>query len=289
MRNTFEVSHYLRPSTVDEALAAIGHHGTDGIILAGGTNLFLEGSAGAKVAIDIKDLALATIRSNEKVHVGALATVSDIRKAPELTGAYYILKEAADLHGHNLIMHLATIGGNVANAHPVLDFPPCLLALDAVAILRSKRGDRRVPLTDFFVDFKKTVLREDELITDFELGHFSGRSGGAFLKLAWSRVDMAVINLAAVVELAEDGTCSKARIALGTAGPIPFRVEEAEELLVGKRIDDDLIDQAAKVCKARANPVDYFRGSIDYKKHIIEVYAQRGLRTAVSRASEEVQ
>jgi aerobic carbon-monoxide dehydrogenase medium subunit len=288
MQNSFEVSHYLRPKTVDEALLAIDHHGKDGIILAGGTNLFLEGAAGAKVAIDIRALALSTIRRNEHIHIGALATVADIRTAPELKGPYYILKEAADLHGHNLIMHLATIGGNVANAHPVLDFPPCLLALDAVAILRSSSGDRRVPLTDFFVGFKKTALRKNELIADFELGNFSRRSGGAFLKLAWSRVDMAVINLATVIELAEDGTCSKARIALGTAGPIPFRAEEAEALLMGKKIDDILIDQVAKVCKATANPVDYFRGSIDYKKHIIEVYAQRGLRSAVSRATEEV-
>jgi aerobic carbon-monoxide dehydrogenase medium subunit len=263
MHNSFEVSHYLRPKTVDEALIAIDQHGKDGIILAGGTNLFLEGAAGATVAIDIKALALSTIRKNDRIHIGALATVADIRTAPELKGAYCILKEAADLHGHNLIMHLATIGGNVANAHPVLDFPPCLLALDAVAILKSSSGERRVPLTEFFVDFKKTALRRNELIADFELGKFSRRSGGAFLKLAWSRVDMAVINLATVVELAEDGTCSKARIALGTAGPIPFRVEEAEALLVGKRIDDSLIDQVAKVCKATANPVDYFRGSID--------------------------
>ncbi|MFC3725693.1 FAD binding domain-containing protein [Neoaquamicrobium sediminum] len=287
MNNRFEVSDYVKPTTVDEALAALDRHGAAGVILAGGTNLFLEGAAGASVAIDIKDIALSQIVSGDRLRIGALSTVGDIRNAPELTNAYYILKEAADLHGHNLIMKLATIGGNVANAHPVLDFPPCLLALDAVAVLKSSRGERRVPLSEFFVGFKKTVLQNGELITEFELGDFSDRSGGAFLKLAWSRVDMAVINLAAVVDLAADGTCQKARIALGTAGPTPFRVEEAEQLLIGKKIDDALIDEAAKICKAAANPVDYFRGSIDYKKHIIGVYAQRGIRSALRRAGKE--
>lgn len=287
MNKAFEISEYVKPTTVDEALAALDRYGAKGVILAGGTNLFLEGTGGASVAIDVKDIAIAKIASGDRLRIGALATVADIRQAPELKNAYYILKEAADLHGHNLIMRLATIGGNVANGHPVLDFPPCLLALDAVAVLKSSHGDRRVPLSEFFIGFKKTILRKDELITEFELGDFSQRSGGAFMKLAWSRVDMAVINLAAVVDLAVDGTCQKARIALGTAGPIPFRVEEAEELLVGKKIDDALIDRAVQICKATANPVDYFRGSIEYKKHIIGVYVQRGLSSALQRAVEE--
>ncbi|RWD98755.1 FAD binding domain-containing protein [Mesorhizobium sp.] len=285
MNKAFEVSEYVKPTTVDEALAALDRYGASGVILAGGTNLFLEGAGGASVAIDVKDIALARIIFGDRTRIGALATVADIRQAPGLKNAYHILKEAADLHGHNLIMRLATIGGNVANGHPVLDFPPCLLALDAVAVLKSSHGERRVPLSEFFVGFKKTVLRKDELITEFELGAFSPRSGGAFMKLAWSRVDMAVINLAAVVDLAADGTCQKVRIALGTAGPIPFRVEEAEQFLVGKKVDDALIDKAAQICKAAANPVDYFRGSIGYKKHIIGVYAQRGLRSALARAA----
>ncbi|RUZ77863.1 hypothetical protein EN943_12535 [Mesorhizobium sp. M7A.F.Ca.US.006.01.1.1] len=287
MNKAFEISEYVRPTTVDEALAALDRYGTSGVILAGGTNLFLEGAGGASVAIDVKDIALAGITAGDRIHIGALASVADIRQASALQNAYHILKEAADLHGHNLIMRLATIGGNVANGHPVLDFPPCLLALDAVAVLRSSQGERRVPLSEFFVGFKKTALRKNELITQFELGDFSRRSGGAFMKLAWSRVDMAVINLAAVVDLAADGTCQKVRIALGTAGPVPFRVEEAEQFLVGKKIDDALIDTAAEICKRMANPVDYFRGSIDYKRHIIGVYVQRGLRLALDRAVEE--
>jgi carbon-monoxide dehydrogenase medium subunit len=287
MSTRFEVTDFVKPTTVDEALSALDKHGSNGVILAGGTNLFLEGAASASVAIDIKDIALKGITFGDPIRVGALATVADIRHAPGLKNAYFILKEAADLHGHNLIMRLATIGGNVANAHPVLDFPPCLLALDAVAVLKSRQGERRVPLSDFFVGFKKTVLRKDELITEFELGRFSERSGGAFLKLAWSRVDMAVINLATVVELSADGKCSRARIALGTAGPMPFRVEEAEKLLEGKTIDDALIEEAAAICTRAANPVDYFRGSIAYKKHIIGVFVRRGLKAAVSRAAEE--
>lgn len=287
MNTTFQITDFVKPTTIDEAISALDKYGSTGVILAGGTNLFLEGAASASVAIDIKDIALSAITIGDPIRIGALATVADIRQAAGLKNAYFILKEAADLHGHNLIMRLATIGGNVANAHPVLDFPPCLLALDATAVLKSSEGERRVPLSDFFVGFKKTVLRRDELITEFELGRFSNRSGGAFLKLAWSRVDMAVINLATVVELSSDGRCSKARIALGTAGPTPFRVEEAERLLEGKTVDDALIDVAAAICTRAANPVDYFRGSIAYKKHIIGVFVKRGLKTAVSRATEE--
>jgi len=287
MNTRFQVTDFVKPITIDEALSALDKYGSAGVILAGGTNLFLEGAANASVAIDIKDIALGAIIIGDPIRIGALATVGDIRQAAGLKSAYFILKEAADLHGHNLIMRLATIGGNVANAHPVLDFPPCLLALDATAVLKSSQGERRVPLSEFFVGFKKTVLRSDELITEFELGRFSNRSGGAFLKLAWSRVDMAVINLATVVELSADGKCSKVRIALGTAGPIPFRVEEAEKLLEGKKIDDALIDEAAAICTRAANPVDYFRGSIAYKKHIIGVFVKRGLKAAVSRATEE--
>lgn len=290
MSTSFEISKFVKPATVSDALTAIDQNGMAGVILAGGTNLFLEGTNGADVAIDISDIALREIVSTDKVRIGALATVCDIRDAPELRkGGYVILKEAADLHGHNLIMRRATIGGNVANAHPVLDFPPCLLALDAVATLKSLKGERRLPLNEFFVGFKKTALERGELITEFELGDFSKRCGGAFLKLAWSRVDMAVINAAIVVQLSSRGFCEKARIALGTAGPVPLRVGEAESVLEGKKIDDDLIGKVAEICTRVANPVDYFRGSIAYKKHIIGVYARRGLQTALRRATEEIQ
>jgi carbon-monoxide dehydrogenase medium subunit len=280
----FRVSEYVRPETFDEALAAISKYGKNCKIVAGGTNVLVDKPSGVEALVDITRLDLRHIRDGNGLTIGALATVADLQDSPLLEGPFSILKEAAKPFGHALLRHLATIGGNICKAHPVLDFPPPLLALDAQVKLRSERGERSVPLEEFFLGFEETALGDDEILIEFEIPSPAPRTGGAFLRLGWTQVDMALINTAIVVTLSSDNTCQGARIALGTAAPIPFRSKRAESLLMGKKIDDSLIKEAASAASQESTPMDYSRGSAAYKRHIIGVFVERGLTEALGRA-----
>ena len=284
MASAFRVSEYVRAETIDEALAAIAKFGDRGKVIAGGTNLLVDRPSGVEALIDIGRLDLGHVRANGALTIGALATVADLQTSPLLTGPYAILKDAAKVHGHALIRHLATIGGNVCKAHPVLDFPPPLLALDAKVTLRGAGAERVMPLEAFFLDFEETALQEDELVTGFDIPPPAPRTGAAFLKMGWTHVAMALVNAAVSVTLADDDRCREARIALGTAAPIPFRSKQAEALLQGEEIDDALIKEAAATSAREAAPMDYHRGSEAYKRHIIGVFVERGLTTALKRA-----
>ncbi len=283
----FRVSDYVRPETIEEALAAAAAFGKKGRILAGGTNLLRDKPSGIDALIDITRLDLGAIENGDGLKIGALATVQALRTSPLLEGPYVILKEAAHAHGHALIRHLATIGGNVCDAHPVLDFPPPLLGLDALVTLRSTGGERSMPLRAFFRDFQETARTDDEILTGFEIPALPPRTGAVYLRMGWTRVDLALVNAAIVVSLAPDNICLDARIALGTAGPIPFRCAEAESVVEGREIDDACIRDAAAIASRESRPVSYARGSEAYKRHMIGVFVARGLREAARRAMEE--
>ena len=100
----------------------------------------------------------------------------------------------------------------------------------------------------------------------------------------WTHVDMALVNASVLITLASDSSCQEARIALGTAAPVPFRSRQAEAILKGRKIDDAAIDEAAAMAAREASPMDYHRGSETYKRHIIAVFVERGLREALKIA-----
>ena len=286
MTSAFNVAEYVRPETIDEAVAAVADYGGRGRIIAGGTNLLVDRPSGVEALIDITRLDLGYIRSDGGLAIGALATVADLRASPLLTGPYAILKEAAKSHGHALISHLATIGGNICKAHPVLDFPPPLLALDAEVTLTGGGGERAMALEEFFLGFEETALGAGEIVTAINIPAPPPRTGAAFLKMGWTHVDMALVNAAILVTLGPDDKCQEARIALGTAAPLPFRAKQAEAVLQGKKIDDALIKEAAAAAERQASPMDYHRGSEAYKRHIIGVFVERGLAEASRKAEE---
>ena len=138
-----------------------------------------------------------------------------------------------------------------------------------------------MPLEEFFLGFEETALGEGEMITEFNLPAPAPRTGAAFLKMGWTHVDMALVNAAILVTLGPDNKCQEARIALGTAAPVPFRSKQAEAVLIGKKIDDALIKEAAAAAVRQAAPMDYHRGSEAYKRHIIGVFVERGLTEAL--------
>lgn len=290
------VTRYIRPANLDEALAALETDGPSALVIAGGTDLLPvmrktkydepiadDGSDSAaapasRVLVDVGRLEEITgiDRSDGVLRIGGATTMSAISASVLLKEQTPILVDAAESVGSPLVRNRATIAGNLATASPSADTAPALLALDAVVRLASaKGGTREVPLADFFVEYRRTMLRPDELITDVLVPAPSPRASGRFDKVGLRNADaISVVCVATVLEL--DGpTCLKARVALGAVAPVPLRARAVENALEGQRIDAGVARRCAGLVHEDISPIDDVRGSGTYRRWVAEAVVAR--------------
>src|SRR5436190_12471733 len=210
-----DVPGYLRPETLPEALAALTEEGA--VALAGATDLGVEANLrGARpnllVAIDhLPELRVLT-HGEQHVDVGAALSLTEIER--RLDGAVPLLDEVFPQFASRLIRNGATIGGNLGTASPIGDLPPALLALDASVVLVSAAGEREVPLADYFVAYRQTVRRPDELIRAVRIP-LPLAPVTSFIKIAKRRFDDISSVAVGVALNIEDGVVRRARIGLG--------------------------------------------------------------------------
>jgi aerobic carbon-monoxide dehydrogenase medium subunit len=275
---------YVEPETLDEALATLAEDPDDTLVMAGGTALVIlmkqdlvrpARVIGLRRIAQLRDVGPA----DAGLALGALATHAALARAPEVRAHAAALASTFAAVATVRIREQATLGGNLAHADPAQDPPVTLLALDGVAVARSTRGSRRIPLDALFVDVFETSLEPDELLLHVELPALPPGARATYRKfLPGTLDDYATVSVAAVVATDPDGICTHARIALGAAGPIPLRARDAERALTGRRLDDPAIREAAALAAAATDPFDDLRGSAEYKRAMAAVWTERALR-----------
>ena len=279
---------YRAPSTLDEALSVLKQHGDDAKVMAGGQSLIpllkLRFARPATV-VDIGRLpGLNTVRRDDgHVAIGALVRHVDIERSDELGGRLPIMAEAAHWIADPLVRNRGTLAGSVCHADPAGDWGSVMLALGADIVARSASGERVLHADGFFEGPFTTALRPDEVVTEVRIPVPKGRAGGTYLKLERKVGDFATVAVAVQVEL--DGTkIARAGIGLTAVGENNLRAVEAERALRGQEPTDELIRHAARLAADAAQPKDDIRGSAAYKKDVVRVFVQRGLKTALDRA-----
>jgi CO/xanthine dehydrogenase FAD-binding subunit len=181
------------------------------------------------------------------------------------------------------IRNRATVGGNIGNASPAADMVPPLIALGATVTLRSRKGERKLPLEDFFLGFGKTALQPDELVTDVFVPR-RGQWFQAFAKFGSRSANViAVINMAICLRLS-DHRIEEARVAYGSVAPQPLRARKVEEFLAGQLLSEDLVGALAEVVLSEVSPIDDVRGSKKYKQRLAVNSIQDALRQAMTKA-----
>jgi carbon-monoxide dehydrogenase medium subunit len=282
---------YRAPTSLAETLSLLKEHGDDAKVLAGGQSLIpllKLRLTRAELLVDIGRLpALNTIkRQDGHLAVGALARHVDIERSKDVAGSLPIMIETAHWIADPLVRNRGTLVGSVCHADPAGDWGSVLLALDAEIVASSTAGDRVLKADGFFKGPLTTALRPDEVVTEVRIPVPKERAGGAYLKLERKVTDFATVAVAVQVELDGDRV-TRAGIGLTAVGPHNIRASEAERSLQGKQPTDAAIAEAAQLAAAAARPNDDIRGSAAYKKDVVRVFVQRGLRTAVSRARGE--
>jgi len=267
----------LMPQTLPEALDMLAAGVPDAVPLAGGTNLLVDmrgGSRRPSVLVNVAGLdELRGIRQEDgHLVVGGGVTVAELLDDPLIARHAPVLRGAAAVFANPLVRNRATVGGNLVDALPAADMVPPLLVLNAEVELVSKDGTRRVPLEEFIVGARKTLLQPQELLVAVRWPVSPPHSAGAFRKVGLRKAAcMAKVDVAVMVEGDEGGCCRQARIALGAVAPRHFRVHAAEDLLRDQPLTAEGIAEAARLAAEAACP----RSGSEYKRQVVEALVRR--------------
>ncbi len=276
---------YLAPSSVQEACSLLKTYGDRAKILAAGTDLLIDMKKRTETPSyliglrNIPDLDYVSYDDANGLRIGALATFQAIANSRPVREKFGLLATACLKVGTPQIRNMGTIGGNICNAGPSQDTPPCLLALEARFKLVSSDGERVVPITEFFSGPFKTVLRNDELLSEIQIANPPPRSAGCYQWLTKRTVvDETLVGVAVLVTLgAKDGVCTDIRLGLGSVAPTVMRARRAEEFLCGKAINDRLIEEASALAASETSP----RSRADYRQKMTAILVRRAIKEAI--------
>lgn len=276
---------YHSPQTLSEALKLLEDFGDTAKPVLGGTDLVPKMKAHVVtpqhvIALkQLKELQVLSYDEKDGLTVGAAVTLYDLEKFPAVKQHYPALYEGVHSIASTQIRNLGTLAGNACNAVPSADSCPALLVLDAVATIESASGSRTVPMSDFFTGVCKTVVQPNEIVTKITIPAPAAGSRSIYYAHTIRRaLDLAMVGSAANVTL-ENGVCSDIRIALGAVAATPRRAYHAEELLKGKALTDELIEEAA-VCASLQDcaPITDMRATAEYRRELVKVLTRRALR-----------
>lgn len=261
---------YERPDSLDGALALLAEHGEDATVLAGGHSILPVMKlrlATPELVIDIGRLReLDYVRvDGDEVAIGA-GTRHRTVESSEVVGAEApLLAAVARTVGDPQIRHRGTLGGSLAHADPASDLPAAVLALGGTVVLRGPRGERAVPITEFYTGMFSSVKEPDELITEVRVPR-TGAAGWAYEKFTRRANDWAIVAVAAV-----DG-----RVGLVNMGPTPLRASATEAALA----DGASIADAAALAAEGTEPTADLTATAEYRRHLARVLTRRALTTA---------
>jgi aerobic carbon-monoxide dehydrogenase medium subunit len=281
---------YHRATTVDEAIALLQQYGDEAKILAGGHSLLPTMKLRLAQPAHLVDIGrisgLSYIREdNGAVAVGAMTTYRTIELSDLLRSYFALLPEGTVMIGDQQVRNRGTIGGSIAHSDPAADTPGMVLALKADIIAQGPGGKRTIKADDFFMDLFATALRPDEVITEIRFAIPPARTGSAYSKLANKASHYAVAGCAAVVSLSGDGTCSAASVVITGASVKPTRASAVEAALLGKKLDEATVADAASHAADGLELVEDIHGSKAYRAQMSCVMAKRAILKAAQRAS----
>ncbi len=271
----------VSPATLSEALdlMAAGPYRP----LAGGTDLMVQLEADVleppAAVLDLwrLDELRGVSTDGYDVSIGALTTYTQLRHSPVISARLPALAHAAATIGAAQIQNRGTIGGNVCNASPAGNSLPVLLAVDATFELGSVRGIRTVPAREFWIGYRQTALRDDELLVRIRFPVERARRT-RFRKVG-TRAAQAISKVVLALSYRDDdGTWRDVRVAVGSVAPTTIRARMTEVVLEGGRPSEDVAEAAAAALAAEVSPIDDVRSTADYRRSVSARVLHRLLR-----------
>ena len=283
---------YLKPKTLDEALAALA--GSDGgtKILAGGQSLVPMMNFRVAVPerlVDVNGLdELAYVRRDgDVVRIGALARHNAVARSALVADACPLLPLAYHWVAHDTVKNRGTLAGNVAHADPASEMPAVLLVLEATMTIASTRGRRQVAAADFFQGMFATALKPDEMLVEIAVPVATSAQRFAFAELSPRKGDYALAGVAIALTL-DDRTIRDARIGACGIGDLAMRLGDAERHLVGRSLDRETAEAGGRIAATCVSPTSDHKASAAYRIELVRILVSRQLRDLADRESLEL-
>jgi len=304
---------YFKPKTFDEALSLLAQYGGKAKVIAGGTDVIVmikQKAMAPDVLISLRGIpGLDQIQYNGSLSIGSMVTHRAIEKSEVIRKNFSALVDAVDYLGSVQIRNVATIGGNICTAAPSADTATPLLVLGTKVKIKSVQGERTLPVEEFFKGPGETVLKTGEMVKELWIPKLLPNTGSAYYKLQRRlALDLPILGVSVLLSLDKNKVtcsdmlctaspistilhkmeedeiiCKDVRIALGVAAPTPMRALKAEALLRGKKLSDELLEEAANIASQEAQPRDTLRGEAWYRKDMVRVLVKRMAMKSIER------
>ena len=286
-----EKFEYLKPNSIYEAISLSQSLGEGARYIAGGTDVMVkikEGMIKPEYLISLKHIhGLDQITyKNGELRIGSLVTHRMLEQSLIIRKEFPILTDAVENIGSVQIRNVATIGGNIVNAVPSADGAIPLIALGASVRIIGSIGERTMALEDIFIGPGQTVLEKEEILLEFIVPKLPPHTGAAYFKLTRrAAMELPVLGVAVLISLFRDTKkCFYSRIGLGVLAPTPMRARNAEAILKGEELNDEILEKAGKAAAEECQARDSCRGERWYRKAVLEVLISRVARVAMERA-----
>jgi carbon-monoxide dehydrogenase medium subunit len=281
---------YVAPDSIADAVLLLAQHGYEAKVLAGGQSLIpllKLRIASPTVLVDVNGIEElhGLVQKDGYLRIGALVRHKECERSDLLHGRYGVLGSAAPQISDPIVRNLGTVCGSVAHGDPQGDWGSALLAANATVVARGPDGERTIPLSEFFHGPFMTALEPTEIVTEVRVPDPGPHAGGSYLKLERKIGDFATAAAGVQVELDDGGRIARAGIALTGVGATNVRAERAEQSLAGAEPGEGAFRDAARLAAEEADPVADHRGDVEYKRNVVRVFVERGLRAAAQSAA----
>ena len=283
---------YLRPKSIPEAVTLLQQHGDEAKLLSGGQSLIPMMKlrlARPGFLIDINSIGGLSYIKEEGgfLKIGGLTREAEVEASTLVRSKYPLLMDTATVIADPQVRNLATVGGNLAHGDPANDHPATMIAFGAQIVATGAKGERVIPIEDFFVTLFTTALKHDEILTEIRIPSPPApplKSGGAYFKVERKVGDFATAAVAVQLTVDGGGVVQKVGVGLTNVGPTPIKARKAEDFLKSKKPDAATLAKAAQLASDEAQPGSDLRGPAEYKKGLVKELTKRALSRALERA-----
>ena len=280
---------YHAPDSIEEALALVHDLGDEAKLLAGGQSLVPAMNfrvVQPSVLIDLNRVHELNYLHEDLdcIRIGAMTRERTLELNPLVSKKFPLLAEAMPYVAHPQIRNRGTLGGSLANADPAAELPVLMLALNARMKVGSAESERWVDAQNFFAGMFVTDMAPNEMLVEIELPAQPSRTGWSFMEVAPRAGDYALMGVAALVTLDENGKCEHARLVYLNAGDGPVDAIQSAQLLKNETLNNDLINAAAvHASEKEINPFGNVHASSEFQRHLANVLTKKALKESEAK------
>ncbi len=281
---------FHKPKTLDEALVLIDKYQENGLLMEGGSEV-IPNMKSLVVTPDhiislkhIPEFFYLRFTPGEGLHIGPSTTLTKIEYDPDVQRVYPSLYQGIHGMSNTAIHNISTVTGNICYAVPSADTAAPLLTLEAVLSVKSVDGERKVPIGELFAGVRRTTLKKNEIVTDIFVPEPDPKAVMAYYKNPCRKaLDLAIAGVATYVVMDGD-VCRDARIAMSAVAVVPKRAFEAEAMLKGQVLTEELINAAAEhAALHECSPISDIRASADYRRELVRLSVRDGVMLALKK------